>query len=78
MMYLEIGYMERIIWSSSKDINNQCDSIKFTLEKEEGKSLPFLDVLITNNPDGSLSHHVYRKKMYTDIYLHAESHHHPS
>ena len=36
-------------------INNQCDSIKFTLEKEEENSLPFLDVLITKNPDGSLS-----------------------
>ena len=59
-------------------INNQCDRIKFTLEKEEEKSLPFLDVLITKNPDGSLSHQVYRKKMHTDIYLHVDSHHHPS
>ena len=36
-----------------------------------------MDVLITKNPDGSLSHQVYRKKMHTDIYLHVDSHHHP-
>ena len=42
-------------------INNQCDSIKFTLEKEEEKSLPFLDVLITKNHDAFLSHQVYKK-----------------
>ena len=55
-----------------KHLNNQCDSIKFTLEREEDKSLPFLDVLITKKIDGSLSHQVYRKKTHTNIYLHAD------
>ena len=31
-------------------LNAQCDSIKFTLEKEEKSSFPFLDVLITKKP----------------------------
>ena len=59
-------------------LNSQCDSIKFTLEKEEDNSLPFLDVLITKKTDGSLSHQVYRKKTHTNRYLHADSHHYPS
>ena len=59
-------------------LNAQCDSIKFTLKKKEESSLPFLDVLITKNLDGSLSHQVYRNKTHTDKYLHADSHHHPS
>ena len=59
-------------------LDTQCDIIKFTLEKEEEIPLPFLDVLITKNPDGSLSHQVYRNKTHTDTYLHVDSHHHPS
>jgi hypothetical protein len=35
-------------------------NIKFTMEMEKNGSLPFLDVLITKKPGGSLGHTVYR------------------
>jgi hypothetical protein len=36
------------------------------MEMEKDKSLPFLDVLISRLPNGSLTHQVYRKKTHTD------------
>jgi hypothetical protein len=41
-------------------------------------SLPFLDVLVTKEQNGTLGRTVYRKPIHMDLYLHAESHHHPS
>ncbi|PNF22070.1 hypothetical protein B7P43_G09300 [Cryptotermes secundus] len=40
--------------------------------------LPFLDIDIYRRPDGSIGHTVYRKPTYTNLYLNAKSHHHPS
>jgi hypothetical protein len=51
--------------------------IQFTMEPQKGNSMPFLDVLISRRPNGSLSHQVYRKRNDMDIYLHASSHHNP-
>ena len=59
-------------------LNNQHPSIRFTMEIEENKRLPFLDVQVFRKPDGSLGHSVYRKKTDTNRYLHADSNHHPS
>ena len=59
-------------------LNNQSDFIKFTMDFEDNGSLPFLDVLISRNGDGSFSHQVFRKKTHTEQYLHASSHHFPS
>ena len=47
------------------------------MEKETNGSLPFLDVLITRQPDGTLGHSVYRKPTHTDRYLSARSFHPP-
>lgn len=75
-----------IVWTHGKDkldnflkhINNQSNSIKFTMEVEDNGTLPFLDILIKRNKDGAISHQVYRKKTHTEHYLHANSHHHPA
>lgn len=48
------------------------------MEIEENRSLPFLDILITRNMDGTLGHAVYRKRTHTDLYLNANSCHHPA
>jgi hypothetical protein len=39
-----------------KYLNNIHSNIKFTMETEQNWSLPFLDVLVSNRPDGSLGH----------------------
>ena len=48
------------------------------MEKEKDGTLPFLDVLVIKEEDGSLGHTVYRKNTHTNRYLHADSNHHPA
>ena len=50
-------------------------SIQFTVELESDDKLPFLDVLLQRDPDGSISTTVYRKATHTDHYLDFMSHH---
>ena len=58
---------------------NSLHPIKFTLEmQKEDKTIPFLDVLLVVQEDGSFGHKVYRKPTHTDRYLHYNSFHHPS
>ncbi len=56
-------------------LNSIEPSIDFTHELEEQQKLPFLDLLIKHDPDGTLSTTVYRKKTHTDKYLDFRSHH---
>jgi hypothetical protein len=53
-------------------------SIQFTMETESEGHLPLLDLDIYRRPDDSLGHKVYRKPTHTNLYLNANSHHHPS
>jgi len=48
------------------------------MEVEESKCIPFLDILVLGNEDGSLGHKIFRKKAHTNNYLHVDSHHHPT
>ena len=57
-------------------INNQDPHIQFTVEPIQQGSLPFLDTLVTIQPDNTLSTSVYRKPTHTDQYLHWDSNHH--
>ena len=57
-------------------INNQDPHIQFTVEPTEQGSLPFLNTLITIQPDNTLSTTVYRKPTHTDQYFHWDSNHH--
>ncbi|BHF69186.1 von Willebrand factor A domain-containing protein 5A [Sparganum proliferum] len=56
-------------------INSTMPGIKFTLEKEVDKELPFLDVLVQRKTDGTLRTSVYRKQTYAEVILHYESNH---
>ena len=70
-----------VIQTAHKDeffhhINSLEDSIQFTVEDIQADgSLPFLDVLVTPQPDGTLSTSVYRKPTHTNQYLQWDSHH---
>ena len=57
-------------------INSIDQHIQFTWEEQrEDGSIPFLDVLVIPNEDGSLNSTVFRKPTHTDLYLQWDSHH---
>ena len=70
-----------ILQSSKKEeflehLNSFDPKIQFTAEEQrEDGALPFLDILVSPEEDGSLSTSVYRKPTHTDLYLQWESHH---
>lgn len=49
--------------------------IQFTVESEENGKLPYLDLLLIRNSDGSLSHDWYRKETAAGRILNYNSHH---
>ena len=49
--------------------------IQFTVERESGGQLPFFDVLLAREEDGTISTEVYQKPTHTDQYLAFDSHH---
>ena len=55
-------------------LNNLVDSIKFTVEKEQESSLPFLDTTV-HRRNGSFRFAVYRKPTHSGQYLHYFSWH---
>ena len=57
-------------------INIQDPHIQFTVEPTQQGSLPFLDTLVTIEPNNTFSTTAYRKPTHTDQYLHWDSNHH--
>ena len=57
-------------------INKQDPHIQFRVEPTQQGSLPFLDTLVTTEPNNTFSTTVYRKPTHTDQYLHWDSNHH--
>jgi predicted GIY-YIG superfamily endonuclease len=53
--------------------NNAHPSIQFTMEKEEGGALPFLDVLLKRRENGTLQRSVYRKASWVGQYINFQS-----
>ena len=49
--------------------------IQFTVERESRRQLPFLDVLLAREEDGTISSVVYRKPTHMNQYLAFDSHH---
>ena len=47
-------------------LNSLSDSINFTMEVEVDGWLPFLDILLSRNEDGSISHQVFRNKTHME------------
>jgi hypothetical protein len=45
-------------------LNSIHHNIKFTMEVEKNQSLPFLDVLVSRRPDGSLEHSLQKNYTY--------------
>ena len=57
-------------------LNSIHPNIKFTCEEvREDGCMPFLDILVTPEEDGSLKTSVFRKTTPTDLYLQWDSHH---
>jgi len=60
----------------TQHINSIDSNIQFTIEPEADDKLPFLDICILKNEDGSLTTKVYRKPTHTNQYLNFTSNHH--
>ena len=57
-------------------LNSINPKIQFTCEEtREDGSMPFLDILVTPEEDGSLKTSVFRKTTHNDLYLQWDSHH---
>ena len=75
-----------VVWQHSQDklqlflehLNGLQSRIQFTMHQEKDGNIPFLDVGVSRQPDGSLAQKIYRKLTHTDRYLHCRSFHHPS
>jgi len=68
----------RKIKTTLDSFNSFHPEIQFTIEVEEDRKLPFLDVLLNRKDDGSFKFSIYRKKTHTDKYLNYHSHHYYS
>ena len=58
-----------------KHLNSIEPCIKFTIERESGGKIAFLDSMVHHQEDGRLSITVYWKPTHTDRYLSFSSHH---
>jgi hypothetical protein len=55
------------------ELNHLHPNIKLTIEHERDDTLPFLDLLLKRNSDGSIQRSVYRKATWSGQYLHFHS-----
>ena len=64
------------IMTNHLNVQDPTGNVQFTNEEMDAeKRLPYLDVKLIVNPDGSIRLKVYRKETHTDQYLMFDSHH---
>ena len=51
-----------------KYLNSRHNSINFTIEFEQSKEIPFLDILVKRCPNNTFITSIYRKKIFTELY----------
>ncbi len=68
---------EETVASFLQHMNSQHPVIKFTIEFEHNRKLPFLDVLVQRNTD-SFCTSVYRKPSNSNLFIPFQSFHHPA
>ena len=56
-------------------LNSKHPNIKFTVETEKNRKLPFLDILVTRTPQNTLDFDIYRKPTNNDRLIPADSSH---
>ncbi|XP_055522576.1 uncharacterized protein LOC129716761 [Wyeomyia smithii] len=66
---------ERHLEQTLELLNTRHPTIKFTVEQEVDKKLPFLDLIISRKSDNSLKFGIYRKPTSTDRYITSDSNH---
>ena len=54
-------------------LNKLHPALKFTMEAEQDKELPFMDVRVHRNKDGTFTRSVYRKPTFTGLYTRWDS-----
>ena len=67
--------LRRVVDDLLVHLNGVDENIRFTMEQEEDRCLPFLDVSVRREDEGSLRTGVFRKKTHTDRTLAFSSHH---
>ncbi|XP_053692163.1 uncharacterized protein LOC128740627 [Sabethes cyaneus] len=66
---------ERYLPQTLNLLNSKHDSIRFTVEKEQDGTLPFLDLRISIKEDKTLKFGIYRKQTSTDRFITSDSNH---
>lgn len=77
-MFVVLPHREDELQEFLKHLSNIYPNIMLTVEVQQNKTFPLLDVLVSRIPDSSPGHMVYRKSTYTILYLHAKSENHPA
>ena len=67
--FVKKGELEKVLDA----LNSFHSDIKFTHEMEQDRCIPFLDVWVRRQDNGSFTTSVYRKKTSSDIYINWES-----
>ena len=69
------SYQSKRYWGLSPALEQHWPTVKFTKKMQQNNELPFLDINLEKEEDGTISTSVYWKKTHTDQYLQFSSYH---